>query len=127
MFLHRKFLGGKPLSLADSVRANLRHVLGTRRGTGYFLRNFGLSEVGFKTPEHWVATLLVEVRENIRLYEPRVEIVRVEEDFDDDGQRSKIVVELALRGEGDRLDLVFDLQRGALDVVAAPAREGPAR
>ena len=103
---------------------NLTHVLQSKRGTGYFLRNFGLSEVGFRTPEEMVTVVTAELRENIRLYEPRVELIGIEEDYDDDGRRARLVVALRLRGAKERLQVVFDLQENSLAItpVETPAK-----
>ena len=117
MFLYKHFVGGDRLSEMDDVIRNLNHVLRSKRETGYFLRNFGLNEIGFRTPEEMVTTLTAELRENIRLYEPRVELVDIDEDYDDDGARARLVVELRLRSAKEKLKIVFDLQKNTLDVL----------
>lgn len=123
MFLYKHFVRGPALGQVEQVIANLRHVLGSKRGTGYFLRNFGLSEVGFRTPEEMVTTVNAELRENIRLYEPRVELLAIDEDYDDDGHRARLVVSLRLRGASERLQVVFDLRDSSLSIDAVdPAR-----
>lgn len=124
MFLYKHFVGGRPLSELEAVIWNLNHVLRSKRGTGYFLRNFGLSEAGFRTPEEMVTALMAELRENIRLYEPRVELIDIDEDYDDTGARAKLVVGLRMRGAKARLKIVVDLQKNTLDVVPV---EEPAR
>jgi phage baseplate assembly protein W len=121
MFLHEHFGDGDGHggdSELDDVARNLAHVLGTRRGAGYFLKNFGLSDAGFRTPEESVTALTAELREAIRLYEPRVELVEIDEDYDDDGARACLVVALRLRAHGERLSLVVDLHSRSFDVVA---------
>jgi predicted component of type VI protein secretion system len=124
MFLQRHFGDGAPGSELDDVARNLAHLLGTRRGAGYFLKNFGLSDAGFRTPEESVTALTAELRETIRLYEPRVELVDVDEDYDDEGDRARLVVALRLRSHGERLRLVVDLHSRSFDIVTPPA-EGP--
>lgn len=116
MFLYKHFVGGNKLGELDDVIRNLNNVLRSKRGTGYFLDHFGLSEVGFRTPEEMVTTLSAELRENIRLFEPRVELINIDEDYDDDGGRSRLVVKLRLRGAKERLRIVFDLQKNTLDI-----------
>lgn len=116
MFLYKHFVGGPPLTELQDVIQNLNHVLRTKRGTGYFLENFGLSEVGFRTPEEMVNALTSELRENIRLYEPRVQLVDIDEDYDDDGGRSRLIVGLRLRSAKERLRIVVDLQKNTLDI-----------
>lgn len=125
MFLYKHFVGGNALTELDDVVRNLGHVLHTKRGTGYFLRNFGLSEVGFRTPEEMVKTLTAEIRENVRLYEPRVAVVDIDEDYDDAGQRARLVVRLRLRSSKEPLRIVVDLKNNTLDVVAEGEKKAP--
>lgn len=125
MFLHKYFVGGRPLTELEDIIQNLNHVLRSKRGTGYFLRNFGLSEVGFRTPEEMVTSLSAELRENIRLFEPRVQLVDIDEDYDDEGGRSHLIVALRLRSSKERLRIVVDLQKNTLDIQSTeqPERE----
>jgi phage baseplate assembly protein W len=122
MFLRKHFLGGGPLADVDDVIENLRNVLGTRRGTGYFLPTFGVSDFGYRTPEEMVVTLTAEIRENLRLYEPRVEVVDVDEDWDDAGKRTKLVVRMRLRERDERLEVTVDLEKRSFDVRAVAPR-----
>lgn len=96
-------------------------MLSTKRGTGYFLKNFGLSDAAFRTPEETVTVLSEELRENIRLFEPRVELVKINEVYDDDGRRVSLVVVLARRGTKDLLHLSVDLKNGSFDFIRAPS------
>ena len=120
MFLAKHFLGGASTSELDDVIANLRNVLGTRRGTGYFLSSYGMSEPGFRTPEEMVIALSDELRENVRLYEPRVELIDVDEEWDDAGKRTSLVVRMRMRERTERLSVVIDLRNRSFDVVALP-------
>ena len=122
MFMYKHFVGGDRLSEIDDVMRNLSNVLRTKREIGYFRRDFGLSEVGFRTPEQMVSTLSAEIRQNIRLYEPRVELVDIDEAYDDAGQRAQLIVRLRLRSANERLQIVIDLHKNSIDVVPAPAR-----
>jgi phage baseplate assembly protein W len=118
MFLSKHFLGRRDLTVLDDVRENLQRIFSTRRGAGYFLDNFGVSDIGFRTPEELLLTLSAEIRENIRLYEPRVELTNIDEDWDEDGKRSKLVVLLRLRDHNDKLRVVVDLRGKTFDVEA---------
>ncbi len=127
MFLYKHFVGGPAMSESDDVMRNLRVVLGTKRGAGYFLRSFGLTDVGYRTQEEMVVTLTAEIEENIRLYEPRVELLDIDEVYDDNGGRARLEVKLRLRGTEERLELVVDLATKTFDFRAAAkddAREG---
>lgn len=118
MFIAKHFLGIVP-DETDDIRRNLELVLSTKRGTGYFLKNFGLSDAVFRTPEETVTVLGEELKENIRLFEPRVELVKINEVYDDEGQRVSLVVVLVRRGTKDVLHLTVDLKGGSFDVVPA--------
>ncbi len=119
MFLYKNFLGGHPTTELEDVVRNLSNVLGTKRGTGYFLPNFGTSDVGFRTPEEMVVALTAEIRENVRLWEPRVEVIDIDEDWDDAGKRTRLSVRMRLRASGEKLQVVVDLAKRTFDVVGA--------
>jgi hypothetical protein len=118
MFLRKHFLGGATGEELDDVVDNLLNVLTTRRGTGYFLDNFGTTDVGFRTPQEMVEGLTAEIKENVRLYEPRVELIEVEEDWNDAGKRTFLAVRMRMRERGEKLDIIVDLEKRKLDVVA---------
>lgn len=118
MFLRKHFLGGEKLSVLDDVMENLRWIFSTRRGSGYFLDDFGVSDAGFRTPAEMVVSMTEEIRQNIRLYEPRVEVIDVDEDWDDAGKQSKLTVRLRLRDAKEKLEIVVDMAQRSFDVRA---------
>ena len=122
MFLRKHFLDGETLSVLDDVMQNLRWIFGTRRGSGYFLEDFGMSDAGFRTPAEKVVSLTEEIRQNIRLYEPRVEVIDVDEDWDDAGKQSKLTVRLRLRDNKEKLEVVVDMAQRSFDVRPAVSR-----
>jgi phage baseplate assembly protein W len=116
MFLHKHFGDGRAVSEIDDVVRNLGHVLRTKRGCGYFLATFGLSDTGYRTPEEMITRLTAEIAENVRLYEPRVQMLDVDEEYDDDGNRARLVVRLRLRTKDEKLGIVVDLRTNSFDV-----------
>lgn len=124
MFLRKHFLEprGERLSVLEDVMENLRWIFSTRRGSGYFLDDFGVSDAGFRTPAEMVSSTIDEIRQNIRLYEPRVEVIDVDEDWDEAGKQSKLVVRLRLRDAKEKLEIVVDTAQRSFDVRAAPTR-----
>lgn len=122
MFLRKHFLDGAELTMLEDVMQNLRWIFSTRRGSGYFLDDFGVGDVGFRTPAEMVVTMTDEIRQNIRLYEPRVEVIDVDEDWDESGKRSKLVVRLRVRDRKEKLEVVVDLAQKSFDVRAVAAR-----
>jgi phage baseplate assembly protein W len=125
MFLYKHFVGGQEgTTELDDIIRNLNFVLKTKRGCGYFLQNFGLSDVGYRTPEEMVVALTAELEENIRLYEPRVAMSEIDEEYDDAGQRTKLVVGLRMRSAGEKLAIVIDLKKNQIDVRPVKTPEG---
>jgi hypothetical protein len=123
MFLYKHFLGPEHAgSEVEDIARNLAFVLKTKRGCGYFLQNFGLSEVGHRTPEEMVVGLTAEIEENIRLFEPRVVVVGVDEEYGSDGGRTKLVVMLRPRDAKERLSIVVDLRTKTVDVQPVKKR-----
>lgn len=133
MFLYKHFMehppraaarGEEPLDAEDAdIKRNLEFILSTKRGCGYVtMDTFGVSDVAFRTPEQVVALRTKELEENIRLYEPRVELLAIKDVYDDDGKRVRLVVHLRRRGASSRLHLVVDLEKGTFDVQAAEGR-----
>lgn len=116
MFLYKKFVGGSETSELEDVMRNLTYVLKTKRGCGYFIESFGLSDVGYRTPAEMVTSLTAELEENIRLFEPRVELVDVDEEHDDSGHRVRLLVNLRMRGQSEKLQLVMDLKKNTFDI-----------
>lgn len=120
MFLRKHFLGQPNVSEVEDVIENLGNVLRTKRGAGYFLRNFGLSDTGYRTPEEMITGLSAEIAENVRLYEPRVELVDVDDEYDDDGNRARLVIQLRLRSKGELIGLFVDLKKNTFDFRRVP-------
>lgn len=112
MFFHRKFFG-KTCSERDDVVRNLRHLLESKRGTGYFREQLGITETGYRTPEQMVASLSEEIRENIRLFEPRLEVVTIDERWDDAG-RIRLEVTCRERSGGAPLHIIAASDSGRL-------------
>jgi len=122
MFLYKHFVPGSDTTeLADIIR-NLNHILTTKRGYGYFLESFGLTDAAFRTTEEMVLVLSRELRENIRLYEPRVELIDIDEEYSD-GERPRLVVKLQLREAKTKLRLVVNLTDKSFDILPVPTKE----
>jgi predicted component of type VI protein secretion system len=56
----------------------LNNILGTKRGYGFFLEKFGLSDYKHISSHEYVVDLLSsEIKENIELFEPRVKVKKI--------------------------------------------------
>lgn len=124
MFLRKHFLDGVELSPLEDVMQNLNWIFSTRRGSGYFLEDFGVSDVGFRTPSEMVVSMTEEIRQTIRLYEPRVEVIDIDEDWDELTNQPKLILRLRLRNQSDKLEVVVDLAKRSFDVRPLAARRG---
>jgi predicted component of type VI protein secretion system len=117
-FLYRKFLGGQE-TLMEDVQRNLSYLLRAKRGAASFLPDFGLSETGFRTTEEMLTRLSAEIRENLARYEPRVELLEIEEDYDTEDGHPRLVVHCRLKSTQEPLSLVLEPRQRALMPQAA--------
>jgi len=102
MFLYKHFVDPTLSDETEDVVRNLRHVLGTRRGTGYFVKSFGLSGSGYRQGDELFVRLMDEVAENIRLHEPRVELIgKIKEVHNDDATGARIIATMRCLGTGE--------------------------
>jgi phage baseplate assembly protein W len=122
VFLRKHFLDRATLSPLEDIMENLRWIFSTRRGSGYFLEDFGVSDVGFRTPAEMVVATTTEIRHNIRMYEPRVEVIDIDEDWDDVTNQPKLIVRLRLREQKEKLSIVVDLAKRSFDVQPVAPR-----
>src|SRR5262249_19227624 len=103
------------------ITRNLNNVLTTKRGYGYFLENFGLTDAAFRTTEEMVVVLSREIAENIRLYEPRVELIDIDEEYD--GYRPRLVVNLRVREKKEKPRLIGNLADKTFDIKPVSPKE----
>ena len=60
------------------IIANLNNILGTKRGYGFFLEKFGLSDYKhISSHDDIVDMLSSEIKENIELFEPRIKVKKI--------------------------------------------------
>jgi phage baseplate assembly protein W len=121
VFLYKHFVGGKDTSEVDDIIRNLGYILSSKRGCAYFLQSFGLTDTGFRTTGEMVQTITAEIEENVRLYEQRVELVEVDEEYS--GGRAKLIVNLRVRGHKEKLKLTVDLADRKFDITPVVAEK----
>lgn len=122
MFLGRVFLDKPSASVVEDVVRNLEWIFKSRRGTSYFLGSFGVSDVGFRTPQEMIVSLSEEIRENVTQFEPRVEILDIDEEWKNGGKRPRLVVKLRIRDASERLELSVDLRTRTFKIVEEKRR-----
>jgi phage baseplate assembly protein W len=114
MFLYKHFGGGPHVSEMDDIIRNLGLILSAKRGCGYFLESFGLTDTGFRTTVEMVKTMTSEIEENVRLYEQRVELVDIAEKYTQG--RASLIVNLRVRDKQEKLTLTVNLADRTFDI-----------
>lgn len=120
MFLYKHFVGGPNVSEMDDIIRNLGLVLSSKRGCGYFLESFGLTDTGFRTVAEMVTTMTREIEENVRLYEQRVELLDIDERYRNG--RARLVVKLRVRDRQEKLTLTVNLEDRTFDIHPVEAK-----
>src|SRR3954463_5872500 len=123
MFLQRKFMKphdgpsgpreelsprrALPARVIEAMH-NLDLLLGTKRGVGHVLPDFGFSQSGHWSAEGLITHYTDELRENVARYEPRLELLEVDGDMNDDG-RPELIIEARVAGAAGVWRIVLDL------------------
>lgn len=124
MFLQRKFLKphDRPSGPRDdtavprrrlperviAVMHNLDLLLATKRGIGHVLPDFGFSQSGHWSAEGLITHYSTELRENVARYEPRLRLLEMDGEINDDG-KPELVVEAEIDGAEGTWRVVLDL------------------
>jgi hypothetical protein len=106
MFLQRHFLN-RPTTELEDIEQNLSLVFRSKSGAGYDFQKLGLPDVHFRTADDAVNTLKEVVPALVVRHEPRLEVVDVADDFDDDG-RPFVTVACVQRSTGVPVEIVVD-------------------
>lgn len=110
MFLYRNFISDDAADgdeMADIMR-NLQWILDTKRGSGYFIKEFGLTQGGFRTNAEIIQVYTEEIREIIELFEPRLTFIELGDDYDPDTGRIKLEIGCKLTDTGQPVTMVLD-------------------
>jgi predicted component of type VI protein secretion system len=106
MFLQRQFLKRSVTEMED-IQTNLTFVFQSKRGANHEYADLGLPDMNFRTAEAAVNALKEAVPALVTRHEPRLEIVGVDDDYDDDG-RPFVTVACVQRSTGARFDIIVD-------------------
>lgn len=115
--LLRRLLREDPGTEMEDIVRNLNYILKTKRGAGHFLDTFGLTDTGHRTAEEMIVRLTDELTQNVTLYEPRVEIVDIDEDYDEDTNRVRLTVACRAKESGDMVLIALDPSGQMIDVT----------
>lgn len=115
-----KFSTGQPrgdcLSLA-SVMRNVQAMLGTKKGYGYFLEDYGLGSFAEKSSKAGQAEELgEEIERALRQHEPRLREVEVELRGRDNALWLHYELRAQLSGAPCRMHIIFDTTTGQIRV-----------
>lgn len=78
--LLQKFYKRKQTDELHAIIANLNRVLNTKKGFGSYVKEFGVGDWNaWKARKAIIETLMDEIKENIKLFEPRVQLDEIEE------------------------------------------------
>ena len=103
--VHGKTNDNDILSIID----NLNNVLNTKRGYGYFLPNYGISDYNhLSSRDDIVKAVIREVSENIECFEPRIELVKVVQIKDDTLLHLSFRIDCIVRESTRSLKLLLD-------------------
>jgi len=100
----------KPTELyLKSIVENLNNILNTKRDYGSFLQNFGIRDLNeYSSREDISLAVIEEVKENIKLYEPRVKLVNITMEQNSDPFVISFRVDCVVRNLSQTIQLVFD-------------------
>lgn len=128
MFLYKHFVDPTAFHETEDIVRNLRHVLTSRRGTGYFLASFGLTGAGVRQGDELLVRLMDEVAENVRLYEPRVELMgKIKEIHDDDARGARLVARMRCRHSGEIVRMTIHVHNRDIEFEVLPPDAGKAK
>ena len=126
MFLYRNFMkqesSGDPL-ITDIMR-NLQWIFDTKRGCGYFIPEFGLTQGGFRTKADIIEAYTDEIKEIIDLFEPRLKFLELGDDYDPETGRIKLEIECKFADSGEPFTIRLDPQTNQLNIVKLSTLEG---
>ncbi|MDB4991452.1 MAG: hypothetical protein JWN04_6630 [Myxococcaceae bacterium] len=128
MFFHKHFgqqitqqpraLGQEPADREraehEDIRRNLGWLLSSVRGITSFQPALGLSDATHRPSSGLLEQLRKEILENIERYEPRLEVITIEEEWDEDAERPYLRVEGRIKKSDARLRLLVDANRREL-------------
>jgi predicted component of type VI protein secretion system len=112
MALLRKLAGDRGQAEGYEIKSiidNLNNIFSSTRNYGFFLHNFGISDYRYLSSREDIArAIIVEVGENIALFEPRIlinEIIYVQENK---LLRLSFLIDAVLRDNGQPLKLFLE-------------------
>jgi type VI secretion system lysozyme-like protein len=92
-----------------SIVGNLNNILNTKKNYGSFLTELGLRDLNeFRSRQDIALVVLEEVKQNIAQYEPRVELVDITIQKNDNPFALSFKIDCIVRQNSESLQMVFD-------------------
>ena len=93
----------------NSIIANLNNILNTRMGYGSPIKDFGIRDMNeYTSRDHISSAVMEEVKRNIELYEPGVELIDITIDDDTSSFKLSFKIECRIKKNARSLRMVFD-------------------
>lgn len=93
----------------QSIIENLNNVLNTKRGYGSFLEGYGIRDMNeYSSRDHLALAIMDEVAYNIEQYEPRLQLVSISLEDNDDPFRIAFKIECRVKETEQSLVMEFD-------------------
>ncbi len=100
--------GGKNGDI-QSIIENLNNVLNTKKGYGSFLDDFGIRDMNeYSSRDQLAFVIMEEVKYNIEHYEPRLQLIRISIEDNNDPFRISFKIECRLRDTQKALFMEFN-------------------
>jgi type VI secretion system lysozyme-like protein len=113
MALFNKFAPGSRAGSAEpylmSIVENINNILNTKKDYGSFLQDFGIRDLNeYSSREDISIAVIEEVKQNIKLYEPRVELVNITMEQNDDPFVISFTIDCIVLNHSRAIHLIFD-------------------
>ena len=103
----------------NSIIENINNILTTRRDYGFFLQDFGMSDHHHLNSCDDIAAIIInELKENIKNFESRVEVVDIVNIKNDGDFRMSFSIDCLIRDNGRPLKLFLDPIRGCFETTS---------
>jgi len=101
----------------ESIIDNLNNILNTRMGYGSPLADFGIRDMNEYTSKgHIASAVMDELRRNIELYEPGVELIDVAIEDDTNPFKLSFKIECRIKESARSMKMVFDTVMNSIHV-----------
>lgn len=92
-----------------SIIDNLNNIFNTKRGYGFFLQDFGISDYHHLSYGNNINEMIIaELAENITRFEPRIELVKIEAIHEEGGGRQFFQIDCLVRSNAYSLKVFLE-------------------